>query len=102
VRPASFRGLVGAQPVYLALSQSTDIRTQSHDPVHSILRRTSAASSSTRASNHKWATTALYSGCLLPAGKHMQFDPYYEHQNITGKRPNQQLNQFGLVLNLYL
>ena len=51
---------------------------------------------------HKWATTALYTGCLLPAGKHIQFDPYYEHQNITGKRPNQQLDQFGLVLNLYL
>jgi hypothetical protein len=49
----------------------------------------------------KWSTTALYAGCLLPIGKHVQFDPYYEHQNNTGKRPNQQLNQFGLVLNLY-
>ena len=49
----------------------------------------------------KWSTTALYAGCLLPIGKHVQFDPYYEHQNNTGKRPNQQLNQFGLILNLY-
>lgn len=49
----------------------------------------------------KWSTTALYAGCLLPVSKHVQFDPYYEHQNNTGKRPNQQLNQFGLVLNLY-
>ena len=49
----------------------------------------------------KWSTTALYAGCLLPIGKHVQFDPYYEHQNNTGKSPNQQLNQFGLVLNLY-
>ena len=49
----------------------------------------------------KWSTTALYAGCLLPVGKHFQFDPYYEHQNITGKHPNQQLNQFGLILSLY-
>ena len=49
----------------------------------------------------KWSTTALYAGCLFPIGKHVQFDPYYEHQNNTGKHPNQQLNQFGLVLNLY-
>jgi hypothetical protein len=51
---------------------------------------------------HTWTTTALYAGCLLPAGKHMESDLYYAHQNITSKRPNQQLNQFGLVLNLYL
>jgi hypothetical protein len=49
----------------------------------------------------KWSTTALYAGCLFPIGKHVQFDPYYEHQNNTGKPPNQQLNQFGLALNLY-
>ena len=49
----------------------------------------------------KWTTTALYVGCLLPAGRHFEIDPYYEHQNVTNKRPNQQFNQFGLVLNLY-
>lgn len=49
----------------------------------------------------KWSTTALYAGVLLPTGKHFEFDPYFEHQNITGKAPNQQLNQFGLVLNVY-
>jgi hypothetical protein len=49
----------------------------------------------------KWSTTALYAGCLFPIGKHVQLDPYYEHQNNTGKHPNQQLNQLGLVLNLY-
>ena len=49
----------------------------------------------------KWTTTALYAGCLLPTGKHFEFDPYYEHQNVTNKRPNQQFNQFGLVLNMY-
>jgi hypothetical protein len=26
----------------------------------------------------------------------MEFDPYYEHQNNTGKSPNQQLNQLGV------
>ncbi|WP_051979286.1 DUF2490 domain-containing protein [Edaphobacter aggregans] len=49
----------------------------------------------------KWSDTAIYAGCLLPIGRHVQLDPYYEHQNNTGKRPNQQLNQFGLVLGLY-
>ena len=49
----------------------------------------------------KWSTTAIYAGCLFPVGKHVQFDPYYEHQNNTGKSPNQQLNQLGLVLNLF-
>ena len=51
--------------------------------------------------HQKWSTTAVYAGCLLPVGKHAQFDAYYEHQNITNNSPNQQLNQFGLILNLY-
>lgn len=49
----------------------------------------------------KWTTTALYVGCLLPAGRYFEFNPYYEHQNVTNKRPNQQFNQFGLILNMY-
>lgn len=49
----------------------------------------------------KWSETALYAGCIFPIRKHFQLDPYYEHQNQTGKRPNEQLNQFGVVLNLY-
>jgi hypothetical protein len=49
----------------------------------------------------KWSDTAIYAGCLLPIGKHVQLDPYYEHQNNTGKAPNKQLNQFGIVLNLF-
>jgi hypothetical protein len=49
----------------------------------------------------KWSSTNLYAGCLLPVGKHVEFDPYYEHENNTGKRPNQQVNAAGLVLNLY-
>jgi len=43
----------------------------------------------------KWSTTALYAGSIFPAGKHIEFNPYYEHQNVTSKRPNQQFNQFG-------
>jgi hypothetical protein len=50
---------------------------------------------------HKWSTTALYAGCLLPVQKHVEFSPYYEHQNITNKNPNQQFNQLGLILSLY-
>lgn len=49
----------------------------------------------------KWSDTAIYAGCVLPIGKRFQLDTYYEHQNNTGKRPNQQLNQVGLVLNVY-
>ena len=49
----------------------------------------------------KWSDTAIYAGCLFPFGKHVQFNPYYEHQNNTGTSPNQQLNQLGLMLNLF-
>jgi hypothetical protein len=49
----------------------------------------------------KWSSTDLYAGCLLPVGKHVEFDPYYEHQNNTGKHPNKQVNAGGLILNLY-
>jgi hypothetical protein len=49
----------------------------------------------------KWSTTAIYAGCLLGFGKHVQLDPYYEHENNTGKSPNQQVNIGGVVLNLY-
>ncbi len=49
----------------------------------------------------KWSTTALYAGCLLPVGKHVQFNPYYEHDNNTGKHPNEQVNFIGLQVNLY-
>jgi hypothetical protein len=49
----------------------------------------------------KWSTTALYAGCLFPVGKHVEFNAYYEHENNTGKRPNQQQNYVGLALYLY-
>jgi Protein of unknown function (DUF2490) len=49
----------------------------------------------------KFSTTELYAGTYLPLGKHLQFDPYYEHQNNTGKKPNKQVNILGLTLNLY-
>jgi hypothetical protein len=49
----------------------------------------------------KWSTTELYVGCLFPVSKHVQFDPYYEHENNTGKHPNQQVNAVGVILNLY-
>lgn len=50
---------------------------------------------------NKWSTTALYAGCLLPVGKHVQFNSYYEHENSTGKRPNQPKSAIGLALYLY-
>ncbi len=49
----------------------------------------------------KWSDTAIYVGCLFPIRKHFEFNPYYEHQNSTGKSPNQQFNQLGLMLNMF-
>ena len=49
----------------------------------------------------KWSDTAIYAGCLFPIGQHVQFNPYYEHQNATGRSRNQQLNQLGLMLSLF-
>ena len=49
----------------------------------------------------KWSDTAVYAGCLFPIGRHVELNPYYEHQNNTGSSPNQQYNQLGLMLNLY-
>jgi hypothetical protein len=50
---------------------------------------------------HKWSTTDLYAGCQFPAGNHLQFNIYYEHENNTGKKPNQSKNEIGLTLNLF-
>ena len=49
----------------------------------------------------KWSSTDLYVGSLFPAGSHVQFDFYYEHENDTGNHPNQQDNFVGLALHLY-
>ena len=49
----------------------------------------------------KWSTTSLYAGSLFPVGKHFEFNPYYEHDNNTGKHPNKQVNSAGLALYLF-
>jgi hypothetical protein len=49
----------------------------------------------------KWSTTSLYIGCLLPIGKLVQFNPYYEHDNNTGKKSNAQVDSIGLALDLF-
>jgi hypothetical protein len=49
----------------------------------------------------KISSTNLYAGCLLPVNKHIEFDPYCEHENNTGKRPNEQVNAIGLILDLF-
>ena len=50
---------------------------------------------------NKWSTTSLYAGCYIPVGKYVQLNTYYEHDNNTGKKPNQQVNSIGLALYLY-
>jgi hypothetical protein len=47
----------------------------------------------------KWSSVAIEAGCQFPIGKHTELDAYYEHQNNTGKAPNQQVNAAGLILN---
>jgi hypothetical protein len=49
----------------------------------------------------KISTTSLYAGTLLPVGKHVEFNTYYEHDNNTGKRPNKQQSSVGLALYLF-
>ncbi len=49
----------------------------------------------------KWSTMSLYAGCLFPVGKHVQFKTNYEHDNNTGKQPNQSVNSAGLAMYLY-
>jgi hypothetical protein len=49
----------------------------------------------------KWSTTEVYVGCLFPIENHFELDPYYEHQNNTGKSPNSQLQGIGLKLNIF-
>ena len=49
----------------------------------------------------KWSTTALYAGCLLPVGHHVEFNPYYEHENNTGGRANHPENAVGLAVYLF-
>ena len=50
----------------------------------------------------KVSTTEIYAGSHVPLGKHFELTPYYEHQNNTGKHPNQQLHGIGLTLDIYL
>ena len=46
----------------------------------------------------KWSTTTEFAGCLLPVGRHVEFNPYYEHENDTGKHPNVSINFIGLAV----
>jgi hypothetical protein len=49
----------------------------------------------------KWSTTDLEAGSLFPVGKHVQFDAYFEHENNTGKKPNEQVNDIGLAAHIF-
>jgi hypothetical protein len=82
-----------------SLLASTGVLTRNHPHVRADLLATLKPSRSSddqhvsaevfyEGQYQKWNTTALYAGCLFPIGKHYQFDYYYEHQNITSKRPN--------------
>jgi hypothetical protein len=49
----------------------------------------------------KWSATDVYIGSLLPVGRHVEFDPYYEHENDTSKKPNRQTNFVGVAVYFY-
>jgi len=49
----------------------------------------------------KWSTTDLYAGSLFPVGKHVEFNPYFEFENDTGKKPNRQQYYVGLAVYVY-
>ncbi len=49
----------------------------------------------------KWSSTQLEGGCIFPIGRHVQVDAYYEHENNTGKKPNEQVNDVGLAAHLF-
>jgi hypothetical protein len=49
---------------------------------------------------HKWSSTAVEVGCRFPVRRHAEIEAYYEHQNNTGKAPNEQVDALGLMLNL--
>ena len=49
----------------------------------------------------KWSTTALYAGSIFPVGKHVEFNPCYEHENNTGGSKNHPENAIGLALDLF-
>jgi len=48
----------------------------------------------------EWSETDLFGGFRFPLGKIVALNAYYEHENNTGKPPNQQVNAAGLALNL--
>jgi len=49
----------------------------------------------------KWSTTQLEAGGIFPIGRHVQMDAYYEHQNNTGKKPNEQVNDIGVAAHIF-
>lgn len=49
----------------------------------------------------KWSDTALCLGTKFPIKKHTEIEPYYQHENHTGRAPNRQVEALGLKLNLY-
>jgi hypothetical protein len=49
----------------------------------------------------KWSTTSLFAGCIFPVGSHVEFNPYYEDENNTGKHPNDPVTEVGLALFLF-
>lgn len=49
----------------------------------------------------KWSTTEVDAGLTIPLGSKVQICPYYQHENNTGGKHNQQVNALGGILNLF-
>jgi len=50
---------------------------------------------------HRTRADLDWSGCLFPVCEHFDFDVYYARQNVTERRPNPQLGQLDLAMNVH-
>jgi uncharacterized protein DUF2490 len=49
----------------------------------------------------KWSGTTFDVGATIPFKKHWEIEAYIQHQNDTGKAPNQHINGVGVALSMY-
>lgn len=50
---------------------------------------------------HKLYDVATSAGVKLRVTEKIELDAYYEHQNETNKKPNEQVNSVGIILNVF-
>jgi hypothetical protein len=71
-------------------------------PLCDVLHSSVLISSCSDVSGRLCSNNALYAGCLLPVGKHVEFNSYYENENNIGGHNDHPENAVGLALYLLL